>query len=269
MISVNLTVHNKDLLLEDSLERIKKYTKSNYELVVVLDGCTDRSEQILDNWISNNSQVKTKKLYADNVFETKSNNIAAKASEGDFIFIVQDDMLINEDGWDLRMLKPFQKFKDVFSVTSKTSHNWIFNQNSQHVGLENIPPGIWSDVLIHVDHAHYQNTPRDVFEIRDSSNRGPLVINHEDLEKMGYFDEIFSPQEMDDHDLHYRMAKQLGKVTGIYWVDIICDPQWGGSRKNGHTVQWALDSCHKNQRIIYNRHSDVLNRRRKESRKLL
>ena len=268
MLSINLTIHNKDFLLQDSLERIKKFTRSSYEIVAVLDGCSDRSEEILDKWTKENPQIKIQKLYADNVFETKANNLAAKSSQGEFVAIIQDDMLINEDGWDVRMLKPFHTFSDVFSVTSRTSHNWIFNSDSHHVHLDQIPIGIWSDVLQHVDHAHCKNTARDCFEIRDSSNRGPLVINHSDLEKMEYFDEGFYPLDMDDHDLHYRMKKKLGKVTGLYWIDFISDTNWGGTRENGIPKQWHLDANHKNQRIIYNRHLDVLNVRKKETRVL-
>jgi len=268
MVSINLTVHNKDFLLRDSLERIKKFTKSSYEIVTVLDGCSDKSEEILDDWIKNNPTIKVKKICADNIFETKSNNLAAKQSEGEFVAVIQDDMLINEDAWDLRMLTPFKKFSDVFSVTSHTSHNWIFNSASHHLHMDKIPNGMWSDILTHVDHAHFKNTPRNVFEIRDSSNRGPLIINHSDLEKLGYFDEEFYPLDMDDHDLHYRMKKQIGKVTGLYWIDFISETNWGGTRENGVPRQWHLDANHKNQRIIYNRHLDVLNIRKKESREL-
>lgn len=258
MISLNLTIHDKDFLLRDCLERIKKNTTGTYEIIAVLDGCKDRSEEILDEFIIQNPEIKILKLIADNVFETKANNIAAKNSSGEYIAIIQDDMLINEPGWNIRMLEPFKKFNDVFSVTSRTSHNWEINNASQHLNLEILPPGIWSDILIHTDHADKNNTPRDVFAIRDSSNRGPLLINHQDFEKLGYFDECFYPQDMDDHDLHYRAKKELGKITGLYWIDYISDNLWGGTRENGVTKQWMLDSNHKNQKIIYNRHQELL-----------
>lgn len=269
MVSVNLTVHNKGFLLSECLERIKKYTVGPYELVVVLDGCSDNSEEILDAFTKENKEIKIKKIHAPDVFETKANNLAAKASEGEYISIVQDDMLINELGWNERMIKPFLSFNDVFSVTARTSHNWIINPNSQHLNLEKIPGGMWSDVLFHVDHADRKNTPREIFEVRDSSNRGPLMINHSDFEKVGYLDESFSPQDMDDHDLHYRVKKILGKVTGLYWIDYICDNQWGGTRENGITKQWMLDSNHKNQKIVRERHYELLNNKGfTESRKI-
>ena len=268
MLSVNLTIHDKGFLLRNVLSGIKENTLSNYELVAVLDGCSDDSESILDQFILENPSIKVKKLFADDVFETKSNNIAARASEGDFIAIVQDDMVITESGWDTRMLTPFSKFDDVFSVTARTSHNWIINPESKHLDLERPPLGVWSDILLHVDHAHRNNTERDIFEIRDSSNRGPLMINHEDFEKLNYLDESFAPLDMDDHDLHYRAMKELGKVTGLFWIDFISEDRWGGTRAGGSTAQWHLDSNHKNSKIILNRHRDVINTRKKESRKI-
>ena len=268
LISINLTVHNKCLLLKECLEKIKINTVGHYEIIVVLDGCSDSSESILDSFISDNKNIAIKKLYAPNVFETKANNIAARNSNGEYIAIIQDDMLINEKGWNERMLKPFSAFDDVFSVTSRTSHNWIINPNSQHINLDQIPDGIWSDILFHIDHADRNNTSREIFEIRDSSNRGPLMINHSDMEKMGYFDEIFSPQDMDDHDLHYRVKKELGKVTGLYWIDYISEDSWGGTRESGAVGQWLLNSNHKNQKIIYDRHKELLIGGKKESRRL-
>lgn len=268
MISINLTVYNKEFLLAECLEKIKIHTTGIYELIVVLDGCIDGSETILDKFIDDNRKISIKKLYAPDVFETKSNNIAAKASSGEHIVIIQDDMIINETGWNERMLKPFLQFDDVFSVTARTSHNWIINPNSIYLNAEKIPNGVWSDILIHVNHADRKNTPRDIFEIRDSSNRGPLMINASDFEKLGYFDEIFAPLDMDDHDLHYRAKKELGKVTGVFWIDYISDQNWGSTRENGSPRQILLDSNHKNQKIIYKRHHDLLKNETKESRKI-
>ena len=33
------------------------------------------------------------------------------------------------------------------------------------------------------------------------------MINLEDLKELNYFDEAFSPQDMDDHDLMFRMRR--------------------------------------------------------------
>ena len=264
--SINLTIHNKDYLIPNLLNAIVKNTIGSYEIIIVLDGCNDMSEEKVFEFFKSHTEISHKILYAPNVFETKANNIAAKNSDGDYIFIIQDDMVIDEYGWNKRMLKPFEMFSDVFSVTSNVSHNYIINPNCKY--LDSSPPlGQWSDIFTCVNQTNRQNTNRTVFTVRDTSNRGPLVINHSDFEILGYFDEAFSPQDMDDHDLHYRMKKTLGKVTGLYWINYISDLRWGGTRdENCHVKQWLLNSNYKNQKIMLDRHRDLFGVKTCESR---
>jgi len=268
MFSIVLTVHNKDFLLEQVLERIKIFTDGSYELNVVLDGCSDKSELILDKFIINNTHIKINKLYAPDVFETKANNIGLKNSSGNYCIIIQDDMLMNEQSWNTRLLKPIMSFNDVFAVTSQCAHNWAYNPSSVHQNLKEDLDNCWCDILIHTDHAQRYNFSRDIFAVRDSANRGPLLIRHDILQKLNYLDESFSPQDMDDHDLSYRAYKELGMVSGCYWTDIICDPSWGGTRINGQTAKWQLRANHKNVKIVWKRHREaILGKKHNEDRK--
>ena len=115
MHSIILTVHNKDWLIEKVLEGIILNTRTPYELIIVIDGCTDNSEKVVwDTLLS--TPVDWKLLYAPDVFETKANNIGLKAAKGDKVIIIQDDMIVNEQDWNLRMEKPFKVFDDVFAV---------------------------------------------------------------------------------------------------------------------------------------------------------
>ena len=123
--SIVLTVHNKEKLIKKVLKNIVKNTKQPYELIVVLDGCEDNSELIVKKYLnkSANKKIRHKILFAENVFETKANNIGLKECSGNYISIIQDDMLIKESEWNCNLIKPFQKYDDVFSVTALTSHN--------------------------------------------------------------------------------------------------------------------------------------------------
>tara|TARA_R110000851_G_scaffold200382_1_gene351638 strand:+ start:436 stop:1239 length:804 start_codon:yes stop_codon:yes gene_type:complete len=267
MHSLILTVHNKGWLLGEVLERIKKYTTGPYELIVVLDGCSDNSEEVLMSKKKLFDNIKI--FHTPDVYETRANNKGLKNAIGDYTIIIQDDMLVNEYAWNFRMQKPFDSFGDVFAVTARTAHNWIPNPNSVHINMEENLNDRWCDICIHTDHAEKRNTPRDIFAVRNSVNRGPLIINHLDLQTMGYLDEAFEPQDMDDHDLCYRMHKKIGKVVGCYWVDIISEDDWGGTRENGQPASWLLEAHHKNTKIFWNRHKDdITNRRVVENRKL-
>lgn len=258
-LSIIVCVHNKEFMIREVLNRIKQHTDGAYELVIVLDGCTDGSEAIVNDWHASNKHITTKILMAPNVFETKANNIAAKASSGNHIIIVQDDVLISSPAWNLRLLSPFKKWDDVFAVTGRTAHNWRTHEGSE--SIYNSPPRSdqWCDVLRATDQADRTNTPRDVFAIRDTVNRSPLAINRRDLETMGYFDETFAPLDCCEHNLMYTMHKQLGKVCGGVWIDYESKPEWGGTRDaNGNPRDWMYAAQQKNSRLLYERHKDYM-----------
>jgi glycosyltransferase involved in cell wall biosynthesis len=269
--SIILTVHNKDFLLKESLIRMKALTKGTYEIIVVLDGCSDKSEEILLSFVKENPDMKIIVDYADDVFETKANNIGLKHASSKYVIIVQDDMLMNEISWNERLVKPFEKFDDVFAVSANCAHNWQSNPNSKHLGMVENLDNCWCDILNHVDHAgKVWGLQRDVFAVRQSVNRGPLAINHDDLITMGYFDEAFAPLDMDDHDLCFRMMKKLGKKVGCYWTDFISDFSWGGTHTTTGHKPWFYQSNHKNMKIVWERHSEVImNNKIIEQRKLL
>lgn len=267
MHSLILTVHDKDFLLKTVLNNIKKYTSGNYELIIVLDGCQDKSEEIAVSF-SKKFNKKITILYADNVFETKANNIGLKQAEGDKVILIQDDMVVNEQDWNLRMEAPFT-FSDVFAVTARTAHDWRYNPNSKHIYATENLNDCWCDILVHTNHADKNSISRETFAIRSSVNRGPLMIDHGILSKLNYLDEDYSPQELDDHDLCYRAFKEFGKVAGCYWIDYVSDYSWGGTRKTGSVGSWLYEANHKNMKLLYNRHRElILREEHNENRRL-
>ena len=258
--SLILTIHNKGWLLDRVLDGIIDNTVGNYELIIVLDGCTDDSEEIVKKHVQKLDNYTV--LYADDIFETKANNMGLKQATGDYAIIIQDDMVIQEYGWNRRMQKPFLKLDDVFAVTARTAHNYVINPNSQHLGMENDLDDCWCDILQSVDEADSSNIPRDTFAIRSTVNRGPLMIDLADLKTLNYFDEAYAPQDMDDHDLMYRAWKELGKVCGCYWIKMQSETEWGGTRVNGSPAPWLFKAHHKNSKLFYSRNKDVLSDRR-------
>lgn len=265
-LSINCTIHNKSFLLPEVLVGIKNNTTGTFEIVFCVDGCTDSSLQMVEYFCMNNPRIKTTILEAPNVFETKANNLCAKASTGEHIIIVQDDQIITEMGYNERLLKPFKLWDDVFAVTGRCAHNWVINPYSVDLA-QYIEKGInaridgyrWCDILNHTDHADKNNTNRNTFAVRNSVNRGPLAINLSDLQTMGYLDEVYAPLEYDEHDLMYRMRAKLGKVCGFFDIGWRSEPGYGGTRnQDGSTKQWVLENNHKNTRIFYDKHKEAL-----------
>ena len=80
MHSIILTVHNKGWLIDKVIHGIKDNTVGEYELIVVVDGCTDNSEEVVKNSVQDIKNYTV--LFADNVFETKANNMGLKQAVG-------------------------------------------------------------------------------------------------------------------------------------------------------------------------------------------
>jgi len=259
MISICLTIHNKAFLLPEVLAGIKNKTKGLYEIIFVLDGCTDSSPQMVDYFCMNNPRIKTTVIDAPNVFETRANNLGLRAGTGNHVIILQDDQILTEDGWDQRLLSPFSVFNDVFAVSARCAHSWRFNPHSIDINAQSFDGYRWADILEHYNHADKSNTARDTFAVRDTVNRGPLAIDRADLETMGYLDEVYAPQGFCEHDLMYRMRAKLGKVCGFYNVDWYSKPEYGGTRnEDGSTKKWMLEADWKNSKIFYERHKEAM-----------
>lgn len=257
--SIILTIHNKEWLIQEVVKKIFSNTISNVELIFVFDGCTDSSEKKVNEIIPlAPANFTIKQLHTPDVYETKANNAGMRVATGDYIIIVQDDMLINEKNWNLRLRKPVETFSDIFAVTSRTAHNWVYNPHSIHQHMVENLDNCWCDIINHTDHAHSKNIDRNTFAIRDSVNRGPLLLRHDIMKTLNYLDEEFAPQDMDDHDLCYRAYKQLGMKAGCYWINCQSEDAWGGTRVNGSPAKWLLKANHKNVKIVWQRHKDLI-----------
>ena len=240
-ITCLLTTHNKEDMIGSVcygiINNISELTK---EIIVVFDGCIDKTEEIVKN-ILKDITINIKYVYTEDVFELKANNSGLKSVTSDYVILIQDDMIIKEKNFDKRMLKPFISFDDVFAVTSQTAHNNQINNNT----------------VLTVEPADRRlGYPRDKFAVREIANRGPLMYNYKDLVKLNFFDEYFTPNSYDDHDISYRAYKELGKVSGLYWIEYDSDPSWGTGRQKNQTIH---SNAHiRNSKIIIERHSDVL-----------
>jgi glycosyltransferase involved in cell wall biosynthesis len=242
-ISCVLTIHNKESLCSEVCTSLldNLSTKTN-QLIVVFDGCTDNTVPIVKDILNPTTKIKIDYVFTDDVFETKANNAGLKIVDNDYVILIQDDMVIKEKNFDLRMLKPFQTFNDVFAVTSFVAHNNVYNEITKQIN--------------YIDVASKNNSSRDVFYAREYGNRGPLMYDYQDVVKLNYLDEYFSPQNYDDMDISMRAYKELKKISGLYWIDYVSDPSWGTTRQKNQSLHNELTYI--NAKKILEKHRDLL-----------
>lgn len=275
MTSICLTIFNKAALLPKVLDGIFHNATIPFELNVCLDNCSDNSEQVLLNYVEEKRKSGYKLLialsvvYGDNWFETKSNNACAKRSVGEFCIFIQDDDVIQEPGFDLKLLRPFSIWPEVFAVSGHMAHNFTINRNSPDFNTLPYINNRWAETLSHHDHAKQANIGENEFVIRNTCNRSPLAIRRSDLVKLNYFDESFV-QDCDDHSLIMRAKIQLKKIVGAVAIKVERDLALGGTRdEKGNTKPWLFELYHKNSIILANKYGEVLGERIIETRIML
>lgn len=90
-VSINLCCYNSEKYLEETLQSIFAQTYKDWELVVINDGSTDSTEQIIQKHISNGWPIVYH--YQPNAGLGRSRNKAVELSRGKFIaFIDHDDL---------------------------------------------------------------------------------------------------------------------------------------------------------------------------------
>ena len=221
-------------------------------LIVVLDGCTDGSPQIVKE-MAVKSPFEISILETADVFEVRSNNAGLKASSEEYVILLQDDMVVDEIGWDERIIRPMRQYSDIFAVTAKNAHNnYLTGQK----------PGSSQDLISHGEITEAIRDSRSHIQIRDTVNRGPLALRGDVVRELGYLDEEYAPYIWDDHDLCYR-ARNRGWICGSYNVKFISEKDWGTTRSKNRDLH--ASSNLKNQRIFYERHFERLKIPNKEA----
>jgi len=242
-VSIILTVHNQEKIIGEIIKGISENISENVkELIIILDGCTDKSEFIMDKFLTKfNCNIKI--IETPDINEVLANNVGLKNSECEYSIIVQDDCKINEPDFDKRMLKPFGKFFNLLAVSGRDAVDTrIVDNRLDYYNCGGVD-------------AH---TPRNIFSIRDAINRSPLMLNNERVKKLNYLDESFAPLDSDDVDLSIRGYKNFGYIVGSYVINYESPLSWGKTRNNSESARIWEKSMIKNHKLILERHYDFI-----------
>lgn len=96
-ISVVIPTHNKAAYLEFTLESLfhQSYNKSQYEVIVVDNGCTDQTSIIVERFASRGWNLHYLKLPTSG--RSMARNAGIRAARGNFILFVDDDCICNRN----------------------------------------------------------------------------------------------------------------------------------------------------------------------------
>ncbi len=210
-IDIVLSVFNQENLIERVLYGIFKNTTTPFNLIIVFDGCKDRTEERARRYIKKCASRHFRELittHAPNVYETRANNIGFKLAKADYLLTLQDDMVINEYGWERRLTYPLRKFDDVLGVTARIAQDIETMEGGVHVYKNRMGRELGT-------------LDRDTFAVRDVLNRGPVAFKMEHLRAMNFLSDAYAPSDLDDADISLRAWKEKKLKVGAYWINYI------------------------------------------------
>lgn len=237
--SIVITAHNAARTLNQSLPLLFQHTASCSELLILLDQCTDfhslshsdptnsNNGQLGPNWSATletvisrldgfvSSRIKRVRVLIQPtpVWETAGENILMSISDPlKFYVSVQPDNLVEEDGWDLQLLRPLASFGDFFSVSGMLAH--ALGARTPTMRFIRDRPLIRDPVFSDAPRgAHLKD--RDKYYVRDTSSRGPLLFHAQRMQQLAFFDHELYYMDDSDHDLHCKALLLYNWTTGV------------------------------------------------------
>jgi glycosyltransferase involved in cell wall biosynthesis len=249
--SVILTIFNKASILKMIISALFEYTSESVnEYIFVLDGCTDNSESILHEMLPAIPHKALHKIIKTNdVFELRANNAGLRECTNKYAIIVQDDMCIQEKGWNDRLLQPILLYKDIWAVTARTScslhpDGYWYNLNEGPVGYK------------YKDNINY---PRNHIFVGQVVNRGPLLVTMSIMKEIGYFDETLPGCiGCDDVDACLKVFQKFGLRCCSFWIGYDSPLEWGATR-TGPNGDFVRKEEARNMKEVLARYSNLLN----------
>lgn len=96
-VSIVIPTYNREKLIIGCLNSIIKQTYNNIEIIVVDDGSTDNTEEIIRNYINRNLQFNIKYFKQKNNGAPSARNLGINQSSGDYIVFFDSDDFMESD----------------------------------------------------------------------------------------------------------------------------------------------------------------------------
>ncbi len=200
MFSVIIPTYNRLPILQKCLIALENQTFSDYEIIVVDDGSTDKTIE----WITENKDIlpHVKIFLQEHQGAAAARNLGIKKAQGEIIVFIDSDLIVTE----------------IFLE----AHAQALNINNNLIKKE--PVFTYGEVI---NTCNFDNPTSEKYKITDYSRAyfatGNVAIHREWLEEAGLFDTSFQLYGWEDLELGVRL-KKLGlklikcpEAVGYHW----------------------------------------------------
>lgn len=224
--SLVMPIYNQERIIQSVLSSIVLTTVGTYEIILILDGCTDQTNQRVLEWTElinlPPSCVRLHILETPfGIFETSCDNLGFTLSRGKYIVEIQADMKILTFGYNLLLTTPMEVYPDLIAISGRCCHALNGLTQTQSFGKMGTL----------AEKPHVPTFETNAVYLSHTVNRGPLALRASMLEQMGYLDEEHYVLGDDDHDLFTRAWVEKKWRTGFVPVEVYSPLDWGSTRK--------------------------------------
>ena len=195
MFSVIIPLYNKRNAIVATLQSVLAQTFQNFEIVVVDDGSTDNSAQVVEEFFEKHPSLRGgdrgRLLRKENGGVCSARNRGIQEAKYDYIALLDGD-----DLWDEHYLEEQVKLIQDFPEAKMWGINFAEMSNGELI--RKLPTGLLEGYRGYVE--NYFQIPGRISDLYCSSS---VVIQKEAFDKVGYFDERIRYSE--DLDMWYRI----------------------------------------------------------------
>jgi alpha-1,3-rhamnosyltransferase len=197
LVSVIMPAFNHELYIGEALQSIGDQTHENIELIVVNDGSTDRTAEIIAAYMKKNGGKNIKYLNKPNEGVCKTLNKGLEMSSGDYIaFLASDDLWLPE-----RLAIQLEFMENNKNIGMVFADTWLLDSTSKTNSK-------WSDYKPQIK-KYFKNgiQNKDIYTLLLTQPLVPaltVLIRRRILLEVGFFDEDLV---YEDHDLWLRIAR--------------------------------------------------------------
>lgn len=227
--SVVMPIHNQEKIILKNLQSILVNTISSYEVILILDDCDDKTEQIVLDLFQNCKPINLHKIIIikqlTSIFETSSDNLGFRLASGKYIVEIQADMEMITYGYNILLTRPVLIYDDLFCVSGRGCNN--ITKNMKFVdGVGKLSKKINEPLQLNFDEMN------KVY-INESICRGPILFVKEKLKKLKYLDEQNFVLGEDDTDLCCRAFFHYKWLSCYYPLEFYAPLKNSTRRKKG------------------------------------
>ena len=132
LVTVILPTHNRRMMLEKAIRSVLNQDYQNFELIIVLDSCSDDSASILNKYSDSRIQLIDTDV---NIGGAQARNLGIKAANGEYVAFLDDDDVWKKNKLS-NQLKIFKRYNDTAIVSTGYDEN--NGQNIQEIKIPSL-----------------------------------------------------------------------------------------------------------------------------------